>query len=129
MLLYLTCITETVKSANRRSELFQIDMRNEIVFRFDCSHTLMKYFESSFTEVKLYPSTYSLVKNNIPSTRLLIFGFFVGPPSAFLFGNPPSTPAFSRFCFVDISEIIKTNFSVCKTASSLVQTVLISYQF
>ena len=28
-----------------------------------------------------------------------------------------------------ISEIVKTDCSICKTASSLVQTVLISYQF
>ena len=42
---------------------------------------------------------------------LLTFGFFV----AFL-GNQ-----LSRFCFADISEIVKTFCSICETVSSLVQ--------
>ena len=36
---------------------------------------------------------------------------------------------FSRFCLADISEIVKTDCSICETVSNLIQTVLISYQF
>ena len=49
--------------------------------------------------------------------HLLTFGFFVGPP--FLFGPPlPSPPfpaRFFRFCFADISVIVKTDCSFYET--------------
>ena len=65
----------------------------------------------------------------IVPTYLLVFGFFVGTLLSYL--DPPSPHAyqFSRFCFADIPEIVKTNCSIFETVSSLVQTVLISYQF
>ena len=54
----------------------------------------------------------------------LIFGFFVGT------SPPPHTHLLIfQIFFVDISETVKTDCSVCGTVSSLVQTVLISYQF
>ena len=49
--------------------------------------------------------------------HLLIFGFFIGPPISYL--DPPAY-SFSRFHFADISEIVKTDCSICETVSSLV---------
>ena len=53
-----------------------------------------------------FESNYSPVPNNIPPTLLI-----------------------SQILFADISEIVKTDSFICKTASSIVQRVLISYQF
>ena len=61
--------------------------------------------------------------------RLLIFGFFVGPPLSNLdHTHPPSHPPltnlaywFSKFCFADFSEIVQMDCSICETVSSLVQ--------
>ena len=51
---------------------------------------------------------YSPIPNNSP-LRLLIFGFFIRPlPLSYL--DPP-TYKFFRFCFADISEIVKTDCS------------------
>ena len=43
--------------------------------------------------------------------------------------SPPLAYSFSRVCFADISEIVKTDGSICETVSSLVQTVLINDLF
>ena len=70
---------------------------------------------------------YTLQFQIIVPLRLLIFVFLPEhppPPSPL-----PSAYKFSRFCFGDISEIFKINYSICATANSLGQTVLISYQF
>ena len=78
-----------------------------------------------------FRSTYSPVPNNspLPPPLINVCFFFVGLPP-FLFGPPPPPPPalinFPDFFFADISEILKTNYSICETASSLVQTVLIS---
>ena len=65
---------------------------------------------------------YSPVPNNSPPPRLLIFGFFVGPP--FLIWTPlsPRLLIFQiLFCrYLNISEIVKTNCSFCETVNSLV---------
>ena len=45
------------------------------------------------------------------------------------FQIPPCTPLINFPDLVDISEIVKTDCSICETVSSLVRTVLISYQF
>ena len=59
----------------------------------------------------------------IVSPRLLVFGFFVGPPS---YLDPLPWLINFQIFFVDISETVKTDRSFYETASSLVYIVLIS---
>ena len=69
------------------------------------------------------PAVYLTIPNNSPPAYYF-FDFLSDLP--FLIWTPRIN--FPDFCFVDLSEIVKMDCSICKTLGSLVQTILISYQ-
>ena len=72
--------------------------------------------------IKTFITTFYPPVPNNSTPRLLIFEVFVGTtPFSYLDPPPPPHPPayqFSRFCFADISEIVKTDCSFCETVCS-----------